>query len=262
MLKGLQNHGNTCFLNASLQALATCDTLQNTRTLGPFFRGMCEGRQMNAVGPRALVMRSFLEFRNSRQHDAHEWILRLLEVLEKDDEELVAQAFDGQFSVTVCFPSCGHINRHDEDFRTLSLDLPSEGGTLETAFASFGDSVAVESTCDEVCKEKERKRAVKAMRIKTLPRHLILHWKRFERRGLKCNRRIACPPTLEAGGSTYRLTGIVNHAGGTARSGHYTACALHGSQWFMANDRQTVQIEERHALKAAELGYVLVYNLV
>ena len=254
-LKGLQNLGNTCFLNSSLQVLAACPSLRKSRVMGPFFEGMATGKQMNPMGPRTLVMRKFAEFRNSRQHDAHEWILRLLEVLEKVDED-IAKTFDGKFAVTVCFPSCGHINRHDEDFRTLSLDLPAEGEGLPEAFDAFSDSVTVQSTCDEICKEKEKKHAVKAMRISELPMHLLIHWKRFERRGMKSNQRMPAPASFRG----YDLCGIVNHAGRSSRSGHYTACVKHGSQWFLANDSRVMAIEERHALKAAEAGYLLLYT--
>jgi ubiquitin C-terminal hydrolase len=256
MLRGLPNQGNTCFLNSALQVLATLPTLQNTRTLGPFFKGMVSGKQMNPLGPRALVMRSFVEFRNGRQHDSHEWMLRLLEVLEKDDEALITADFDGKFDVSVCFPDCGHISRHDEVFRTLSLNLPQKGGMLQEALGGFGEAVRVFSTCDD-CEKKERKPAIKSMRISKFPRYLIIHWMRFEKSGMKSGQRIPCPARLD----NYELSGIVNHAGRTANSGHYTACVKHGRQWYLANDSSTMKIEERHALKAAEAGYILVYRL-
>ena len=259
---GLKNYGNTCFLNASIQALATCDTLAKAKTLGQFFQTLRMGDPVDPMGPRALVMRAYPEFRNNRQHDAHEWIMRLLEIVEKTSAEQVRNGFDGKFSVTVLFPDCGHANRHDEDFRTLSLDLPGEGGTLATALKAFGDTVEVESTCDEHCKDTERKRAMKAMRVATIPKHLIIQWKRFERRGVKVNRRVPCPPAFEAIGCRFVLTATVNHAGATANSGHYTACARHGNQWWMANDSHTMKIEDRHALKAAEAAYLLFYSKV
>ena len=91
-----------------------------------------------------------------------------------------------------------------------------------------------------------------------MPQYLIIHWKRFERRGMKSNQRVACPETF----NDFELCGVVNHAGGSARSGHYTACAKHGVQWFLANDSSTMKIETRHALKAAEAGYLLFYRRV
>jgi len=259
-LRGLQNFGNTCFLNSALQMLGACEEMERSRLLGPFFSGLRSGRQMNAMGARALVMRRFPDFRNSNQHDSHEWLLRLLEVLEeKGDKSSIAELFDGKHEVTVCFPDCGHINRHDESFRTLSLDLPSEdGGSLARCFDGFSDAAQVYSTCDEACKSSERKRAVKAMRVSSLPRYLIIHWKRFAQRGAKSDRRVSCPTIFRG----FELVGLVNHAGSSARSGHYTACSKIGDQWYLANDSRACPIESHHAVKAAERAYLVMYRRI
>ena len=133
-------------------------------------------------------MERFQEFRNNRQHDSHEWFLRALEICEEKAPELV-KAFEGTFHVTVTFPDCQHINRHDETFRTISVDVPAAGKDFTAAMHSIGMPEVVESTCD-TCNDNKRKRAVKSMAITKWPKQLVVHWKRFTPLGRKIASRI------------------------------------------------------------------------
>lgn len=254
---GLPNLGNTCFMNSSLQVLMACRTCHVVNCpLSTFTVPYEEGRPDPRV-PQALVMQKFPRFRNNFQHDAHEWILNMLEVCEESKENLVG-AFEGEFDVTVSFPDCGHINRHSETFRTLSVDLPENGRDFESALHMIGMPERVESCCD-TCNDNKKKPAVKTMTISRWPIHLIVQWKRFDPFGRKIARRVPTPLSFKH----YELVGTVNHVGSSSRAGHYTACVrTKGRNWFLCNDSSVAKIEPRHAEKASQAAYMTVWTSV
>ena len=47
---------------------------------------------------------------------------------------------------------------------------------------------------------------------------------------------------------------------GNQFSGHYTACSYRDGKWWMCNDSNVCEIEERHAVKAAEKAYLLMFK--
>ena len=95
------------------------------------------------------------------------------------------------------------------------------------------------------------------MVITKWPKHLIIMWKRFTTTGRKIATRINTPLVWQQ----YELVGMVNHAGASSTSGHYTAC-VRGSDrnWWLCNDNRVAAIEAKHAAKAAQLAYMTVWT--
>jgi ubiquitin C-terminal hydrolase len=217
---GLQNLGNTCFMNAVLQCLVYCPPLIHhlmvckhskiCRTLG--FCGYCElehhvrryffQTQLN----KSLVPRRFAthlraickQFRLGRQEDAHEFIRCLLDMIEKAyiqshyGEDLLAanpkqrqctivqHIFGGQLQSQVKCLSCKSESNTYDPFLDICLDIKN-CNTIEKAFAQYTLSEKLSKENRYKCdKCQQRVEAEKRMTIHYAPAILTVQFKRFD----------------------------------------------------------------------------------
>ncbi|WZY75593.1 hypothetical protein YC2023_021977 [Brassica napus] len=212
---GLENLGNTCFLNSVVQCLTY------TEPLAAYLQDVGHGRRCHMAGFCALcamqkhvrlalqasgkiVAPKYLvsnlrcvsrNFRNCRQEDAHEYMINLLECMhrcclpsgvpsESSDayrSSLVHKIFGGSLRSRVKCAQCSHCSDKFDPFLDLSLDI-SKADSLQRALSRF---TAVELLDDgakiyqcERCKQKVR--AEKQMTVSKAPYVLTVHLKRFE----------------------------------------------------------------------------------
>ncbi|KAK8656629.1 hypothetical protein V6N13_098574 [Hibiscus sabdariffa] len=301
---GLENLGNTCFLNSVLQCLTYTEPLvaylqsgkhQNSCRIAGFC-ALCAiqkhvNRALQSTGrilaPNDLVsnLRCISRnFRNSRQEDAHEYMVNLLESMHKCclpsgvssespsayEKSLVHKIFGGRLRSQVKCLQCSYGSNTFDPFLDLSLEIVKADSLLKAlknfTTAELLDGGERQYQCQR-CKQKVK--AIKQLTVYNAPHVLTIHLKRFRAYdfGQKIDRKVEFGSTLDMkpfvsgsneGDLKYTLYGVLVHCGWSTHSGHYYCFVRTSSgMWYSLDDNRVVQVSERTVME--QKAYMLFY---
>lgn len=269
---GIRNSGSTCYMASVLQILYHTTafrnliySFQNPPDSVGSLQNLFMDLQLSSRAPSPdnfiRTLGSFNEL-SMVQHDAHEFLVVLLERLEADIGEKFKQGesslFSGKTLRTIEVPTLDFKTTSEEGFTTMPIIVDG----LKNLRESLGLITAPEILSDDYdTGEKGRAQATQSLCFVKLPPILSFQLCRFKYSTKKntiieIKTAFDCPFDLDMksyceqnyeGETNYELYGIIAHSG-NPMYGHYTAFirAGLGKQWIQFNDGSTKNVDESH----------------
>ncbi|KAL0627041.1 Ubiquitin carboxyl-terminal hydrolase 17 [Plecturocebus cupreus] len=294
---GLQNMGNTCYVNASLQCLTHTPPLAKYMLSGEHsqtchHQKCCMLCTMQAHMTKALHHPGHViqpsqalaaSFHRHKQEDAHEFLVFILNAMKKaslpdhkqldhhsEDTTLIHQIFGGYWRSQIKCLHCHGISDTFDPYLDIDLDIQA----AQSVKQALEHLVKPEELNGEnayhcgLCLQKVA--ASKRLTLHTSTKVLIFVLKRFSHvTGHKLAKNVPYPECLDmqpymsqqnTGPLLYVLYAVLVHTGWSCHSGHYFSYVKAGAgdgQWYKMDDAEVTACGITSALN--QQAYVLFY---
>ena len=286
---GLQNLGNTCYVNAVLQCLTHTPPLAISLLNGQHQRACQKQPFCMLCAVRAHVTRALLHpgdviqprkdlvasFHRHRQEDAHEFLMFALDAMQRcpSEDTLIQQIFGGCWRSQIQCLRCLGVSDTFDPYLDVTLDIVTLDITAaQSVEQALRELVKAEKLDGEnayhcgVCLRKGP--ATKRLTLHRASKVLILVLKRFtDVTGDKMDKKVRYPEHLDlqpylsvqkAGALDYELFAVLVHSGWTCHQGHYFCYIRAGNGWwYRMDDSKVTACDTASAL--SQSAYVLFY---
>jgi ubiquitin C-terminal hydrolase len=297
-IKGFNNIGNTCYLNAGLQMLLhnkdLCNLiLKNTsnqflKEIGNF---IIEYNSDNNTPITPILIKNFVTkknnmFRNFNQHDASEFIIFMLDALNDalngesnnisnnalnntlngesnnnlNNELIKLYEYTLNTTIKCKLKTCLNISNSNENNNFMIFDLKNTFFDLNDCYKDFIARVKLENESLYSC-DNCKKYTIASMRKKIIkwPQHLIIILKRFEQNGHKLSKN-SQEIKVPVIWEEYILKGIVFHSG-SLYGGHYVYIGYYNEKWYLLDDSCTSEITNNEVFcNFKNYGYIYYFE--
>ena len=260
--KGLNNIGNTCFMNSGLQMVLDnkdlCSLIvrnknasPNLTTMANFIRKYYDSSDSSPIDPYAIklfVENKYPMFKGSDQHDAGEFLINFFELLNND----LKNKFDSLYEIEVKNTTkckllvCLNKTYATEKTSMLILPLKNDYKTLVDCYRGFKTHETLSDANNMYFCEKCNKLTIasKKLEINNWSNNLIIMLKRFNNINnsySKNNQDIEIPFEWRHG---FKIKGAIIHSGST-NGGHYIYISKNDAydNWMFAMIPQSVQLQ-------------------
>ena len=285
-LCGFTNMGNTCYMNAALQIITNSTVLTKIiltnnfkspklNTYKKFLQTYKNGQSFRPIEVKHMVGEKDRKFLDNSQHDSHEFLINLMEILEDEFKkeynenpitiiniplnEFMSRIFDTNVSSIIYSDETNEKSKTKVGEKILSLPIPKkENVTLNDCIEYYTQIEKLSGDC-QWKSEKENKLvdAYKRLYLKSLPKYLLIQLKRFSFFSFsnKNDVNISVPINLDIRNNSYQLRGIIYHMG-SANGGHYVAIINHNDKWYLCDDSNVSEVNINNYLNK---GYTYLF---
>jgi len=264
MICGLENMGNTCFMNSILQLLVHCpqfvkfmidshytsEIIQHFKT---FLHKYQSSKRLAPMDIRYILNQSNV-FNSHHQYDAHEFMVIFLDLLDKEIKKNDKQIDIGKkyfyFTYHTQIKNLSKEELKTIRFQELFLTLPYSE-SLQKSIEIFESKEILDWESDLY---KIKTKAEKYIEIYDYPEYLFIMLNRFDTYGHKIDKPMNIPYQYK----NYVLLGAVIHYG-LNQFGHYVSILHLNQKYYHCDDDKISEISQEQFLKMASIAYLLCY---
>ena len=280
-MKGFNNIGNTCYLNAGLQMI-----IQNVDLCKLILKYSHQSLILNRISSIIInyysdtnnnitpnEIKSIIEHRQNifcgyQQQDSVEFVIYLLDIIEeeikkinKDSNEL-ENIFGVNINIKIkCkYTTCLKEHNKQEINKFLMLDMDESCLTLDDLYRKFKLTEQLDNDNLYLCEKCGIKtNALKSNQIISRSNYLLINLKRFKQNGnsvFKQNQLIDVNIKWRHG---LILVGAIIHHG-SINGGHYVYVGRNNNEWYLFNDSSVSKIDDITLNKYLNHAYLLGYR--
>jgi hypothetical protein len=273
-ITGLQNMGNTCFINSALQLLFNCPKLvylitesdtenlkKYKQTFEDYFR-----ESTNTLGPYILYKR-YQKLNSSylgiSQEDAHEYLTFIIDDIDELGKDIgVKNLFRISLISKVNCEECDNFSQVIISEKMLSLSIDN-CQSLDDCFKKLYKKESLDHDNKWFCDKCNKKVCSnKNIYIDKISKYFIICLNRFifdNNNIIKNNNNIVFSKNIF---DKYELRGIIYHMG-SINGGHYV-CSItrDGKNWFLIDDVNIIETTYEKLEQLNNNAYILLYHKI
>ena len=293
LINGLNNLGNTCFFNSTLQLLFQC-TILNKLLISNNFKGRIINEYVNFINEYAAKNNSIINpisivklisndlgRNNHAQEDAEQYLNYIIDCLIDELkiyiihnninnykivnknitlESLIDNIFTIKFKKKIICPLCNHQSITNEKDNKLYLSIKNNY-IIEDLIYNYMNEILDNENKYKCDKCNQYGCATINREIIELPKYLIITLKRYTNTNNKIDSPVKINQNINVSGSNYNLRGFIYHSGIT-NGGHYVYYGRRNNIWYLFNDSHVSIIDQSNIDHTIDYGYVYLYSKI